>query len=239
MFYFFFGLIIGSFLNVVIYRIPRGESIAFPPSHCPSCQHRLGVWDLIPVLSYVFLRGRCRYCRSWINPRYPLVELITGFLTLLWAAKFQSDLSAIMTLVFLYILLVIGFIDYERQIIPNLIVLPATILFLLYRLYQGQLLDALIGGLLGGGFLLIIALLYPKGMGMGDVKLMTMAGALLGWEKVITAIFLGSFIGTVILLPFLCLNKITRKTALPFGPFLVFALVIMVFKNDVITFILS
>lgn len=235
--YFAFGLIIGSFLNVVIYRIPRGGSITFPSSYCPSCHHRLGVWDLIPVLSYIFLRGRCRYCRSWINPRYPLVEMITGLLTLLWAVKFPSDLSALMNLVFLYILLVIGFIDYERRIIPDLIVLPATILFLLYRLSQGQLTDAIIDGLLGGGLLFIIALLYPKGMGMGDAKLMTMAGVFLGWEKAINAIFLGSFTGAFILLPFLCFRKINRKTAFPFGPFLVFALVIMVFKSDVITFI--
>ena len=154
MLYFIFALIIGSFLNVLIHRIPRGESIVFPPSHCPLCAHRLGVGDLIPVLSYIFLRGRCRYCHHRINPRYVVVEVLTALLTLGWAAKFQPDLSGVVHLVFLYLLLVIGFIDLEHQIIPNSLVLPAAVLFLLYRLYQGQLLEAFLGSLLPGGFLL-------------------------------------------------------------------------------------
>lgn len=237
MLYFIFALIIGSFLNVLIYRIPRGESIVFPPSHCPLCAHRLGVGDLIPVLSYIFLRGRCRYCHRRINPRYSVVEMLTAALTLIWAAKFQPDLSGVIHLVFLYILLVIGFIDLEHKIIPNLLVLPAAALFLLYRLYQGQLLEAFLGGLLPGGFLFAIALFYPQGMGMGDAKLMAMAGVLLGWEKAVAAIFIGSCGGTVLLLPLLCLKKINRKTAVPFGPFLVSALIIVVLESNVTTFI--
>ncbi|HEY8345215.1 MAG TPA: prepilin peptidase [Bacillota bacterium] len=237
MFYFIFALIIGSFLNVLIYRIPRGESIVFPPSHCPQCGHRLGVGDLIPVLSYIFLRGRCRYCHHRINPRYAVVEVLTALLTLGWAAKFQPDLSGVIHLLFLYLLLVIGFIDLEHRIIPDALVLPTAALFLFYRLHQGQLLDAFLGSLLPGGILFAIAFFYPQGMGMGDAKLMAMAGALLGWEKTTAAIFIGSCGGTVLLLPLLCLKKINRKTPVPFGPFLASALILVVLESKVTAFL--
>jgi|SRR5690554_1637156 len=229
MFYLMFALVIGSFLNVLIYRIPRGESIVFPPSHCPFCRHRLVFFDLIPVLSYLWLKGRCRYCHSRINPRYPLVELLTVLLTCIWSARYNWDLCGLALLVFIYLLLVIGFIDYEHKLIPNTLVYPTIIFVLLYRLSQGQLGSAIVGGLVAGGLLFVVVFLYPQGMGMGDVKLMTLAGVLLGWEQALSAIFIAAFLGTIGLLPLFILKRITRKTQVPFGPFLVLALFILIF----------
>ncbi|WP_279388756.1 prepilin peptidase [Hydrogenispora ethanolica] len=213
-------MIVGSFLNVIIYRLPRGESIVLPPSHCPYCQHRLGIFDLFPVLSYIGLKGRCRYCRSPISWRYPAVELLTGILTGIWFSVYGLNIAAIPYLLLTYVCIAIAFIDLDHQIIPDRLTLPMMILGLLVRLYQGNLFEALIGGFVGGGILMAIILVYPKGMGMGDVKFLAMAGIWLGWEKAVVTLFLGSLIGTVLLVPFMGLKKIDRRTPVPFGPFL-------------------
>ena len=228
---FLFGAIIGSFLNVIIYRIPRGESIVLPPSHCPHCNHRLAWWDLFPVLSFLWLKGRCRYCQAAISWRYPLTELLTGGLTWLWWFRYGSSGPALASLAFLvltYILIAIALIDLEQRIIPNRLTLPLIILGLTFRAFQGALVPALLGALAGGGLLFLIALVYPKGMGFGDVKLLAMTGIFLGWYQVLISLFVGSFLGVLVMVPLLLLKKIERKTPVPFGPFLVIgALVVM------------
>ncbi|NLY75404.1 MAG: prepilin peptidase [Firmicutes bacterium] len=231
---FIFGLVLGSFLNVLIYRIPRGESIVLPPSHCPSCDHRLGFFDLFPVLSYLGLRGRCRYCKTPISWRYPLVELITGGLTLLCWIRFGPSSDGLMALILTYALIVIAFIDFEHQLIPNVLTLPMMVIGLLFRIYQGEIIAGILGGLIGGGLLLIITLLYPKGMGMGDVKFLAMAGVFLGWEKALFVLFNGSFLGVIVIVPLMLLKKIDRKTAFPFGPFLVVGTLIALYWEEIV-----
>lgn len=228
-FCFFFGLIIGSFLNVLIYRIPRGESIVLPPSHCPKCGSKLRPSDLVPVISYLWLRGRCRYCDAKIGWRYLVVEVISGLLTLIWWFKYGLTPQGAALLVLSYALIAIAFIDMEHRIIPNRITMPLIIGGLAFQLLQGELVSAIIGGLVGGGILLIIALLYPGGMGYGDVKLLAMVGVFLGWEKALLTLFFGSAFGAIIMTPLLVLKKINRKTPFPFGPFLVAASLIAIF----------
>ncbi len=220
---FLIGLIIGSFLNVVIYRFPRGESIVLPPSHCPQCEHKLNWLDLFPVFSFIFLRGRCRYCRARISRRYPLTELLCGGLTLLWWFRYGAyglNWDNFAFLILTYGLIAISFIDWELQIIPNRLTLPLIVLGLTLKALEGSFVPALVGALAGGGLLLMIALLYPKGMGFGDVKLLAMTGIFLGWYPVLLSLFLGSVLGIISTLPLFILKKIHRQTPIAFGPFL-------------------
>jgi leader peptidase (prepilin peptidase)/N-methyltransferase len=229
-----FGLVIGSFLNVLIYRIPRGESIVLPPSHCPSCNHRLGILDLFPVLSYLGLRRRCRYCKTPISWRYPLVELIAGGLSMLCWMRFGPSVNGLMALILTYVLIAIAFIDLNHQLIPNVLTLPMMVIGLLFRIWQGEIIAGILGGLIGGGFLLIITLLYPKGMGMGDVKFLAMSGVFLGWEKALFILFSGSVLGLLVIIPLMLLKKIDRKSAFPFGPFLVVGTLIALYWEEVV-----
>ena len=217
---FFGGTIIGSFLNVLIYRLPRKTSIIWPPSTCPLCKHRLRWTDLIPIISYLLLRGRCRYCQRPINRLYPIIELLAGFSTLIWAFRFGLFPSEVWKLVLIYGLIVISCIDLQAKIIPNKLTYPLMVGGLIYSWAQGGFLSALIGGLTGGGILLLIHLLYPKGMGMGDIKLLTMLGIYLGWQGVIHTLFFGSLAGVLILFPLLLSGKIHQQDPIPFGPFL-------------------
>lgn len=237
MFLFILGLITGSFLNVLIHRLPRGESIVFPPSHCPHCQHRLNIPDLVPAISYLCLRGRCRYCKSPIRQRYLFVELLTGSLTAWWSVQYSPNPRGVAVLIFVYLLIAIAFIDLEHKIIPNKLTYPAIILGLLFQWWQGMLIPALVGGLVSGGMLLLVLLVYPKGMGMGDVKYLTMAGVFLGWEKALFSLFLGSTVGTLIMIPMILIKKLDRKAPIPFGPFLVTGALILVFWQDLFQFI--
>lgn len=227
-----FGLVMGSFLNVVIYRLPRGGSLLLPPSHCPSCGYRLRASDLIPVLSYSLLRGRCRSCKAAISPRYPIVELLTAVLTLGWWYKYGISGSGWEFLILIYILIAIAFIDWEHQIIPNRLTLPMMVFGLTLKELQGDLIPAFVGMAVGGGLLLIIALLYPKGMGMGDVKFLGMTGIFLGWQKALCSLFLGSLIGVLVIIPLMILGKIDRRTPFAFGPFLVIATLIVLFGGN-------
>lgn len=229
---FIFGLLIGSFINVLIYRLPRGESFILPPSHCPACQQRLKMWDLIPVLSFLWLEGKCRYCGVSISWRYPLVELLTGLLTVLWWVQFGQSIESVTILVLTYAIIVIAFIDFDHQIIPNIITLPLIVLGVASRAFQGEIVEGLIGCLVGGGILLLIVLLYPKGMGMGDVKFLAMVGVFVGWYQVIWILFIGSIIGSLVMIPLLLFKKIDRKTPFAFGPFLVFATLLIIYGKD-------
>lgn len=226
---FFAGTIIGSFLNVLIYRLPRKSSIVWPPSSCPHCQHQLRWIDLIPLLSYLLLKGRCRYCQKPINKLYPIIELLAGFSTIIWALHFGLSASEVWKLVLLYGLIAISCIDLQAKIIPNKLTYPLMVGGLIYSWSQGELLFALTGGLTGAGILLLISLLYPKGMGMGDIKLLAMLGVFLGWQGVIYTLFLGSLAGVLILFPLLLNGKIQRKDPVPFGPFLAIGALVIIF----------
>lgn len=226
---FIFGLIFGSFLNVVIYRLPRGESVVYPPSHCPECQHRLGFTDLFPLLSYLWLRGRCRYCRAKINPRYPLVEFVTGLVTVIWWFRYGINPEGIAFLVATYTFIAIAYIDLNHKVIPDLLTLPLMGGVLLFKLWQGDLVNALIGLLVGGGILGLVAWIYPQGMGWGDVKLLASVGALLGWEKTCYVLVLGCLLGLLMVIPLILLKKMERKQQFPFGPFLVLATLVIIY----------
>ncbi len=240
LFMFCFGLLIGSFLNVIIYRLPRGESIILPPSHCPNCGQRLGFCDLIPLFSYLFLRGSCRYCHQKFSLRYPLVELLTGILSGIWALKYLAGITpeGMGELVLTYVLVAIAFIDFDEKVIPNKLTYPMIILGLVLKAVTGSFLEGAWGMLAGGGVLLVIALVYPKGMGLGDVKFLAMTGVFLGWEKVIISLFLSSFVGVLVMLPLMIGKKIDRKTPFAFGPFLVIATLIIIYGWDWLKIIL-
>lgn len=241
---FIFGAVIGSFLNVCIYRMPRDISIVLPSSRCPSCSTPLRAWDNIPVLSFLILGGRCRYCRAGISFRYPFVELLNGLLYagLLWRYGFGPDL--IVYCIFASSLIVITFIDLDFQIIPDRITLPGIPIGLLAGsfLLPDPFLRAtplgykasLAGAASGFLFFYLIAflslrLLKKEGMGGGDIKLMAMVGALLGWKAVILTTFAGSLLGSIAGVLMMVFKGKGRGTLIPFGPFLALGAVLSLF----------
>lgn len=162
------------------------------------------------------------------------MELLTGGLTLLCWVRFGLSSEGLMALILTYVLIVIAFIDLEHQLIPNVLTLPMMAIGLLFRIGQGELVVGILGGLIGGGLLLIITLLYPKGMGMGDVKFLAMTGVFLGWEKALFILFSGSVLGLLVIIPLMLLKKIGRKSAFPFGPFLVVGTLIALYWEEVV-----
>jgi len=224
---FLFGLCIGSFLNVCIHRIPASQSIVFPGSACPRCAAPIRFYDNIPVLSYLWLLGKCRQCKSPISVRYPLVELLTGLFALAVYAKFGLSLAALVYFVFIAVLILITFIDLDHRIIPDVLSLPGIAVFFLAGLALPNIhwLDSLLGILVGGGSLYLVALVYylltrKEGMGGGDIKLLAMIGALVGWKGVLFTIFVSSAVGTVAGLGVMLFTRQNLKLAIPFGPFL-------------------
>jgi leader peptidase (prepilin peptidase)/N-methyltransferase len=238
-----FGALIGSFLNVCIIRLPKEESIITPGSHCPHCAKPINFYDNIPVVSYLLLKGRCRYCKESISIQYPLVEGITALGSLALFMRFGSSLSYLFYFSFVAALIVITGIDLYHQIIPDVISLPGIGVGLLASLVIPQInfLDSLIGALLGGGSLFIVATLYQwlfkrEGMGGGDVKLLAMIGAFLGWKAVILTILLSSLIGSITGMIMMVSKGKDFKYAIPFGPFLSFGAVIALFYQNEIIF---
>lgn len=237
-----FGALIGSFLNVCIIRLPKEESIITPGSHCPHCAKPINFYDNIPVVSYLLLKGRCRYCKESISIQYPLVEGITALGSLALFMRFGPSLSYLFYFSFVAALIVITGIDLYHQIIPDVISLPGIGVGLLASLVIPQInfLNSLIGALLGGGSLFIVATLYQwlfkrEGMGGGDVKLLAMIGAFLGWKAVILTILLSSLIGSITGMIMMVLKGKDFKYAIPFGPFLSFGAVIALFyRNEII-----
>jgi len=241
-FVFIIGSIVGSFLNVCIYRLPRNISIVLPSSRCPSCQVLIKPWDNIPILSYLLLGGRCRICKSRISPRYPLVEFLNGaiYAGILW--RFGLEWHTPVLCVFCSALLVISFIDLEFQIIPDKITLPGIPLGLIagsFLFPDPFMIDAalgykasLIGFLIGGGFYYAIALISRGGMGGGDIKMMAMVGAAMGWKAVLLITFLGSFTGAIIGLFLMVVKGKGRKTKIPFGPFLALGTLVTLFYGQ-------
>jgi len=242
-----FGALIGSFLNVCIFRLPKEESIVWPGSHCTHCNNPIKYYDNIPLVSYLLLKGRCRSCKGSISAQYPLVEGITALASLILFMRFGPSLSYLFYFAFVAALIVITVIDLYHQIIPDLISIPGIGVGLLASLIIPQInfLDSLIGVLLGGGSLFVVATLYQwlfkrEGMGGGDVKLLAMIGAFLGWKAVILTILLGSLIGSITGIIIVVLKGKDFKYAIPFGPFLSLGAVIALFyQNEIITWYLQ
>lgn len=243
------GLALGSFFNVCIYRIPRKESIAFPPSHCVNCGEGIKTIDLIPVLSFFLLRGKCRKCNEKISLRYPVVEIITGALFALLYFLYGLNLHIgymIFMMLFTSILIVITFIDIEHKIIPDVIVLPGIVVGFLFNFIGSYFCknalfilwyDSLLGMLAGGLPLFLLGILGStiakrEAMGGGDVKLMAMVGAFIGWKLVLLALFAGVMIGAVIGIIIKARTKDKGYTEIPFGPMLAVGSLIAALYGD-------
>jgi leader peptidase (prepilin peptidase)/N-methyltransferase len=217
------GLIVGSFLNVVAYRVPRRESLVTPGSHCTSCGVAIKPYDNVPVLGWLLLRGRCRTCRAKISARYPLVEAMTAALAIAVVLVKHSPHDIALGLILVAVLVPVALIDFDHRIIPNRIMLPAAIAAVAIGLvtHPAGVPEQLIAGAAAGGFLLVFALAYPRGMGMGDVKLAAVLGLFLG-RSVAVALLVGVSLGAVV--GGLIMARVGvaqgRKTAVPFGPFL-------------------
>jgi leader peptidase (prepilin peptidase)/N-methyltransferase len=223
-----FGALIGSFLNVCIYRIPRSESVVLPRSHCPNCKTIVSFYDNLPIASFLLLRGRCRHCHTSISWRYPLVEIINtvGYLFLLW--KFGLGWQFVVYALLFSALVVVTFIDLSHQIVPDRITLPGMIVGALAAatVLPAGLINALIGIFLGGGLFYLVAVLSRGGMGGGDIKLIAMIGAFLGWRDVLLTIFIAALAGSVVGLYLMVVKGKGRKYPVPFGPFLALGAVV-------------
>jgi leader peptidase (prepilin peptidase)/N-methyltransferase len=232
-----FGLILGSFLNVVAYRLPRGESLAWPGSRCPSCETPIRSFDNVPVLSWLVLRGRCRSCQASISARYPVVEAATALLLVAVVLAKGADRDAWLGLAFVLLLVPVILIDLDHRIIPNKLMLVGTVVSIAILLLTkpDSLTEHLIAAGGAGGFLLIAALAYPAGMGMGDVKLAGVMGLFLGRSvgpAMFFALVAGSVVGALIIARKGA--KEGRKTAIPFGPYLAFGGLVGLFAGGAI-----
>jgi leader peptidase (prepilin peptidase)/N-methyltransferase len=244
------GLIIGSFLNVCIYRIPLGKSIVFPGSGCPKCDKPIRPYDNIPVLSYLILRGKCRFCGNPISMQYPLVELLSGAAFYSCARVWEFSSPTFVNSLFLSVIIVLIFTDYHHQILPNKLTLPGILVGILLSTFQSPSLyidlvsvkaaslfgdagarsalpwvGSFLGALIGGGLLFVVGFAYEKlrkrqGLGMGDVKMMAMVGAFLGWRLALLTIFAGSLLGSIIGIFLILFRKSNLQTKLAFGVFL-------------------
>lgn len=235
-----FGLAFGSFLNVCIYRIPKQLSVVFPSSHCPSCDKPIKPYDNIPLLSYLILRGKCRNCKNSISIRYPLVEMLTGVLTVGIVLSTGINLLSLKYLIFSYILIIVAVIDLDHLIIPNGVTLFGVVSALAFLLAgESGLLwtEAMLGAVLVGGFLYISGwlgkLLFKKeSMGFGDVKLGIMIGLFIGWEWGIVALFISFFLASLVGVPGLISRRIQFGQRIPFGPFLSLGSILTLFIGE-------
>ena len=250
---FIFGLLIGSFLNVVIYRLPLGESIVLPSSHCPACSAAIRWYDNIPVVSYTLLLGRCRSCRARISPIYPAVELLVACLYVLLFIIHRDQISTgswlplLADIVFVSLIVPLVFIDLRYKLLPNAITYPGLALLLMLRalapdpwilfhtpnlfgiagapIWARSFFSSLLGAAVGGGSLWLVREVYYRlrhveGMGLGDVKMMLMVGAFLGWQLTLVTIFIGSLLGSLIGILLILLRGGSMKMQIPFGVFL-------------------
>ncbi len=222
-----FGLIVGSFLNVLAHRLPRGESIVFPGSHCPACGAAIRATDNVPVLSWLLLRGRCRTCRAPISARYPMIELTNGVLWALVFLRARQWPDLLGGVFFASACLALAAIDLEFQILPDKITLTGLAAGILLSFFSNTRTpgSALLGAAIGGGGLFLIAFLYEKfagqeGMGLGDVKMLAMIGAFLGPAGVLVSVLLASLSGSLVGVVAIALGRGDRKMRLPFGVFL-------------------
>jgi len=217
------GLVVSSFLNVCIDRLPEKASIVSPPSHCPACGRRLTPFDLIPLFSYLFLRGRCRYCGAPIPRRVLLVESVTGLLFVLLWYRYGLSLPLLLTTLYTCFFIVIFFIDLEHQLVLNRVIYPAIAVALLTIPFtpDRDVVELLAGGAIGFGLLFLIAFIYPAGMGMGDVKLATFIGLVAGFPAVLAALLISFVAGGLVGGGLLLTGLKGRKDPIPFAPFLV------------------
>lgn len=230
------GAAVGSFLNVCILRIPRGLSIVSPPSHCPKCNHPIRIYDNIPVIGYLLLRGKCRDCKEKISVRYPLIEILTAIIACLLFRKFGLTTAYLSVFVFTCTLIVITFVDFDHQIIPHVITLSGIPLFAFLSVaFMGfTLVDSFLGIMVGAGVLYFVAIYYEaltgrEGMGGGDVNLLAMLGAFLGWRSLLPILLISSFVGAIVGLGFILWKGKDMRYAVPFGPFLCFAALLYLF----------
>lgn len=230
-FIFAVGAAIGSFSNVCIYRLPKKLSIIFPSSQCPNCGKSISPFDNIPIISFILLQGRCRYCQSPISWRYPIVELITGLIFLSLYLNFRISPQFFIYALLCTSLIIIAFIDLEYKIIPDVITLPGIIIGLTLSLTMPYItvINSIKGLLIGGGLFYAITILSRGGMGGGDIKLIAMVGSFLGWKNVLLTIFLGSFFGSIVGIVLIILKKKNRKDMVPFGPFLSLGAIVSIF----------
>ncbi len=231
------GLAVGSFLNVCIWRLPREESIIRPGSHCPVCSTALGARDLVPVLSWIFLRGKCRFCGAKISLRYPAVELLTGVLFIWCFLRFGLSPQLVSALVFSAFMVAITFIDLDHQIILDGMLALLAVCGLGLQLWTGAVgfVSMLIGVLVGGGLLLLIAVVSGGGMGGGDVKFAAALGFWLGWPGILLGLFLGFVLGGVISLLLIATGLRGRKDFIPFGPFIAIgAWIVLLYEKKIL-----
>jgi leader peptidase (prepilin peptidase)/N-methyltransferase len=238
-FTFLFGAAIGSFLNVCIYRLPDHESIMLPASHCRSCSRVLSWYENVPLLSYLLQRGKCRTCGARFSSRYFWVELLTAVLAIALVHRFGLTITTLGYFIFLAALVTITFIDLDHQIIPDIISLPGVVVGLVFSLLSPALTlgSSLLGAALGAGVLLVVALGYKavtgrEGMGGGDIKLLAMIGAFLGWHAVPFTLFAASCVGSIIGVLVMIRSHANSQLALPFGPFLAFGAVCYLFFGE-------
>jgi len=258
-FAFLFGAIVGSFLNVCIYRIPVRGSLILPPSHCPQCKTPIKVYDNIPILSYFVLGGRCRWCKAPIPARYPLVETMMALFSVFLVLKFGLSSSFFIHFILISSLVVVSVIDLDHRIIPDVISLPGIgvgflasfvkpveghndfLVLFVFKGLRGVLtmatLDSLLGIVIGGGLLYCVAVLFywatkKEGMGGGDIKLLAMIGAFLGWSSTVFTILVSSLIGSIVGVGLMVVKGADSKYAIPFGPFLSMGAVIYLFFGE-------
>jgi leader peptidase (prepilin peptidase) / N-methyltransferase len=236
---FIFGLIWGSFANVVIHRLPKGESVVWPGSRCPQCAKPIAWYDNIPVLSWLLLRGKCRKCHTPIRKRYPAVELLTGILFAVIFWKFQYSWVTVEYLILAWGLVVVSFIDIDLMILPDVFTLPGIVIGLVGAALNPErsFNSALIGVLMGGGFLWLIAYLYllfrkEEGMGGGDIKLLAWIGAVLGWTAIPFVVLASSIIGSVVGLVLATRSEAGLKSVIPFGPYLALAAILYLLGGE-------
>ena len=237
---FILGLILGSFFNVCIYRIPKEQSISYPPSHCTNCQNKIKWYDLIPVLSYVILGGKCRHCKEKISIRYPVIELLTAFLFLAIYIKYGLSLLTLKYIILASFLIIIGMIDFDTTDVYDITTIPAIVLGIIFVLYAViQKMDwqfLVLGGLVGGGFIALIILL-TKGMGWGDAEICLFCGLFLGLKLTVLMLFLSMLLGGVIGIILIILKIKGRKDYIPFGPFIAMATMITIlYGQNIIDF---
>jgi leader peptidase (prepilin peptidase)/N-methyltransferase len=237
---FVIGAILGSFLNVVIYRVPRRESIVRPGSACPACGTRLLARDNIPIVSFLLLRGRCRACSARISPRYPIVEAIAGGLPVLLLLRFGFGVEFIVYLCLSYVLLVLSFIDLDLRILPDRVTLPGLVVGLIVAPLlhlTPSFWSSLIGALVGGGLLYVIGILgelmlKKESMGGGDVKLAAMLGAFMGWQTTVLALFVAFFVGAVVGVAVIASKRTDWSRSIPFGPFIALGAVVSILWGE-------
>jgi leader peptidase (prepilin peptidase)/N-methyltransferase len=240
------GLMLGSFMNVCIYRLPRGLSPVRPRSGCPNCGHMLAWYENVPVVSYLVLRGRCRECRAAISPMYPIIEALTGAVFLSGYLWYGPSALLIVRLAFAWAMIALFVIDYQHQILPNVITIPGIVIGILANFLAGPgWIASIIGAAVGAGSLYAIAEIYyrirhEEGLGMGDVKMLGMIGAFLGWKLVLLTLVISSFLGSIVGVFVLVSRKESLKYAMPFGTFLaVGAVVASVMGNAILDWYLG